>query len=340
MVLNSKSANIVTNLKKEQKQILRAEIKPDTTVLQSILSNAGERLTEGFKEISSGEFVERIFLVFNDVSNMSLRVVVRLKNGKQTSPQHIFSEANLDLLSFLLFTSVLQEAARHGQEKVLVMDDVFQSVDASIRVSVIDYIMREFSDWQLIFTLHDRLWKNQLREILRKNSHQFIERDILRWSFDNGPVIATTKETKELILAAIDRGEFISLCAQTGIFLESLCDKLSWILPISVTRRKEDKYTLGDLWPGIAKSLKKTSVKEKVENVEKWIPLRNLVSAHFNEWAQSLSLDEAVTFADSIIQLHDSVYCEKCFSWIVPVLEGKRGYMCRCESIRIFPITA
>jgi AAA15 family ATPase/GTPase len=328
----------ITQLKKEQKKILQANIRSDTTVLQSILSDAGNRLTKGFQKISQANFVDRIFLVFNDISDMSLTVTVRLKNGKQTSPQHIFSEANLDLLSLLLFVSVLQEAAKHGQEKVLVMDDVFQSVDAGIRVSVVDYILQELSDWQLFLTLHDRLWKNQLREVLRKNGHQFIEREIVRWSFDNGPVIVATKETKELILAAIDRGELVSICAQSGIFLESLCDKLSWVLPISVTRRKEDKYTLGDLWPGVAKALRKTNAKEKVENVEKWIHLRNLVGAHFNEWAQSLSLEEAVAFANSIIQIHDAVYCENCFSWIAPVLEGRSGYMCRCENIRILPV--
>lgn len=327
----------ITQLKREQKKFLQANIRSDTTVLQSILSDAGSRLTEGFNKISQGNFVDKIFLVFNDISDMSLTVVVRLKNGKQTSPQHIFSEANLDLLSLLLFVSVLQEAAKHGQEKVLVMDDIFQSVDAGIRVSVVDYILQELSDWQFFFTLHDRLWKNQLREILRKNGHQFIEREILRWSFESGPVIATTIETKEMILAAINRGELVSICSQSGIFLEYLCDKLSWILPISITRRKEDKYTLGDLWPGVAKSLKKTSAKEKIENAEKWIHLRNLVGAHFNEWAQSLSLEEAIAFANSIIQLHAAIYCESCFSWIAPVLEGRNGYMCRCEKIRILP---
>ena len=328
-------SSMITVLKREQRQVLRGSVKPDTSILQSILSDAGERLTQAFKKISPSNFIDKFSLVFNDISDMSLTIVVLLKNGKKTSPQHLFSEANLDLLALLLFISVLQEAARHGQEKVLVMDDVFQSVDSGIRVAVVDYILNELNDWQLVFTLHDRLWKNQLREILRKNGHQFVEKEIRRWSFEDGPVIATTKETIELINDAIERGELISVCAQSGIFLEYLCDKLSWVLPISVTRRKDDRYTLGDLWPGVAKALKKTNVRNIVEDVERWIHLRNLVGAHFNEWAQSLSLEEAVNFANSIIKLYESVYCGKCFNWIAPVLEGRNGYMCRCESTRI-----
>jgi hypothetical protein len=111
-------------------------------------------------------------------------------------------------------------------------------------------------------------------------------------------------------------------------------------LSISVTRRKDDRYTLGDLWPGVAKSLKKTGLREKIETVEKWIHLRNLVGAHFNEWAQSLSLGEAILFANSIIGLHSSLFCENCYSWIEPVLEGRQGFMCRCGKIRILPLNS
>ena len=325
----------ISRLKREIKTIEKQGLRTDTSTIQSILSDASAGLTKAFKELSPRNFVKEIELIFGKLSEVSLTMSVHLTNDKICSPQQIFSEANLDLLALLVFTSVLKEAGKRGQSKLLVLDDVFQSVDASIRVSVIDYLVKEFSDWQLVFTLHDRLWKNQLREILRKNGHQFIERDIVKWTFQDGPTISSSKELKDLLADSISRGESISICAHTGLLLESICDRLSWSLSTSMSRKKDDKYTLGDLWPGLAKALKKSSIKSQVEVVEKWIHLRNIAGAHFNEWALSLPLDDAINFANSVLSLYDSVFCNSCFSWIEPLGEGKYGYRCRCGTINI-----
>ena len=325
----------VSRLKREIKAIEKRGRKADTSIIKSILSDASTRLTNAFKELSARNFVKEIELIFGNLSEVSLTTTVHLTNGKVCSPQQIFSEANLDLLALLVFTSVLKEAGKRGQSKLLVLDDVFQSVDSSIRVAVIDYLVKEFSDWQLVFTLHDRLWKNQLREILRKNNHQFIERDIVRWTFLDGPTISSSKELKDLLEDSVFRGESISICAHAGLLLESICDRLSWVVSISVTRKKDDKYTLGDLWPGLAKVLRKSSLKSQVEVVEKWIHLRNIAGAHFNEWALSLPLDDSRNFASSVLDLYNSVFCNNCYSWIEPLADGKFGYRCRCSNINI-----
>jgi len=129
-------------------------------------------------------------------------------------------------------------------------------------------------------------------------------------------------------------GKLLIYVRKQGCYLKR-CDKLSWTLPISITRRKEDKYTLGDLWPGIYKILKKTNVKAVAEEVDKWLHLRNIAGAHYNEWARSVSLEEAKLFAESVIQLFWHVKCNSCFRWIESTGGQGKHWSCRCNKLNI-----
>ena len=139
--------------------------------LQDLLATFSDRLTSAFARTSpSATLVESIELVPGRLSPTSLSLDVSLVNGTRCSPQQVFSEANLDLLSFLIVLTVAEESARRGQAKVFILDDVFQSIDAGIRLTVMDYVFTEFKDWQLVFTVHDRLWREQLLDLCRRHS--------------------------------------------------------------------------------------------------------------------------------------------------------------------------
>lgn len=305
--------------------------------IQNVLKKAEITLTNSFKEISScRSFVDNIELSLGDLSEVSLGIRVHLKNGKTCSPNQIFSEANLDLLALLIFLSVLKESVNLGQAKLLILDDVLQSVDASIRMMVTDYIMKDFSDWQLILTVHDRLWRNQLIDVFRRNNHQFIEKEIVNWDFYEGPkIISSHKDISSTLEQAINMGDSSIICSYAGRLLEMICDNLSWRLPISVIRRKEDRYTLSDLWSGTYKILRKSNLSIMTENVDKFIHLRNLVGAHYNEWAQSVSLQESVFFAENVIQLFKNVNCQDCFRWVERVSDHDWIWKCRCGKLKV-----
>jgi hypothetical protein len=300
------------------------------SILGEVLAKVSDRLTKAFLEISASTFIDAIELIYGRANAVSLSMKVHLRNGKRCAPKEILSEANLDLLALLMFLAVTKESAERGQAKLIILDDVLQSVDATIRVSIVDYILREFSDWQLIVTAHDRLWQNQLRELCRRHSHPFIEREIVRWSFDSGPVILEAKDIDWSLEEALDHGNVMYICSQSGLLLEAVCNRLSWVLPISVVRRKDDKYTLGDLWPGVQKVLRKTNVQEVVLEVDKWLHLRNLAGAHYNEWAQSISTQEVRLFGEAILRLFASVRCSKCFHWIASTSKLDQQWVCRC----------
>lgn len=331
--ISSEIRSLSSDLNKLQKSVPRTL---NGEILDRVLTNIGHRITDSFLALSRVDFVKRIEIKSGDITTVSLTVNVHLKNGVICSPNHVLSEANLDLLALIIFVSVVRESTEIGQSKLLILDDVFQSIDSSIRLTVTDYILRELSDWQLIFTVHDRLWQNQLRDIFRRCGHSFIEREIVRWSFDEGPVILDANhDINSLLLESLKHAHPHIICSQAGLLLESICDKLSWVLPISIIRRREDKYTLGDLWPGCFKILKKTNIKNTVLEVDRWLHLRNLMGAHYNEWAISISSQEAQYFGVAVSKLFESVSCKKCGRWVEKNSQNKQYWTCKCGQISI-----
>jgi hypothetical protein len=303
--------------------------------LEGFLIKVSEKLTISFLEISPLEFIDKIEIVYQNESILALSLNLILKNKQKCSPNQLLSEANLDLLALLFYLAFIQESAERGQSKFIILDDVLQSVDSTIRVNFITYLLKNFSDWQFIITAHDRLWHRQLVELMNLYSHQYFNLSLASWSFENGPVIKNiTFENTESLYQAIEDNNLINICSNSGLLLEEICDGLSKSLNTSLQRKKEDKYTLGDLFPGIVKLLKKTTLNKNIETIQKWLHLRNLIGAHYNEWALSLSFDEAKSFGLSVLSLHELVKCKNCSSWIINNYEFK-FYACKCGKLII-----
>jgi predicted ATP-dependent endonuclease of OLD family len=227
------------------------------------LEEASNNLTESFKLISTVDFVHQINVKISELTEVSFEIEIILKNGKSISPNNIFSEANLDLLILLLYTSIIREAEKYGQAKILILDDVLQSVDSIIRVKFIEYLLANFKDWQIIITAHDRLWLNQIKTAFNRHSHIFKELEIFRWNFESGPQIFEGKG-QAMVSAFNDALESKNpqlIASQAGLFMEGICHNLSIQWSTSVKRKEGDRYTLGDLWGGIMKSLKNTDLK-------------------------------------------------------------------------------
>jgi hypothetical protein len=311
------------------------DFKKAMETLRNVLRDASQSLTNAFHEISSVDFVERLELTTEADKEFSLRVVVHLKNGNSCAANQIFSEANQDLVALLVFLAVIEEAFKNGQAPCLVLDDVLQSVDASVRVAVTEHMVKRLKNWQLVITAHDRLWQSQLRSIFQRHGHPLLEYEIVRWGFDSGPVLATRDGGDAARLtAAMESADVIAICSAAGLLQEAVADRLSWVLPTSVTRRQGDRYTLGDLWPGVGKALMKTNRKAVAEAADRWAHLRNLAGAHYNEWAQSLSLGEARQYGSSVLALLDAVRCSACNRYVERVGTSSR-WECRCGQLAI-----
>jgi len=74
--------------------------------------------------------------------------------------------------------------------------------------------------------------------------------------------------------------------------------------------------------------------KDVAERVETFIHLRNLIGAHYNSWAYTLSTSEAYAFCSTAIDLYRKVYCKSCHTWIENI-NNDRQFQCKCKSLII-----
>lgn len=318
-----------------------SSIKSNRRLKQNVefLTEASSYLTEAFNSISSVDYVDEIRLSFGKKTDASLEILIKLKNGLIATPGSIFSEANYDLLILLLYVSIIRVGANKGQAKVFILDDVLQSVDTQIRAKFVNYILSELKDWQIFITAHDRLWLNQLRYLFANNNHEFKEFQITNWDFENGPLMASQslKLYDDSLEIAIKTGNTTLMASTAGLMLEKICQNLSIELKIDVKRKRDDKYTIGDLWPGIRKQLKKSKKMETlVEEIQNSLYIRNLLACHYNEWALSLSDKEIWEFAYNVQKLYESTFCQNCLSWISMENSSQMIYaQCKCNNTRV-----
>jgi AAA domain len=301
-------------------------------ILRRVLRDVGIDISKAFMQIATEHPISKVEVVFGASSTLSLDIVITLRNGLTCFPQQIFSEAYQDLLAILFFVSVAREASKRGQARVMIMDDVLQSVDATIRHAFVNYLLDELSDWQLIFTTHDRLWRDQLRDLFDAHEHPCVERLIYDWSFDQGPRLEaeTADPLSRDLVDAIASSEPRTVGAIAGQLLEVICDQLTRRIHLLVARTNDDRYTLGDLWPVVRDWLKGTEADTAVRSIAGHRYLRNLV-IHADMASLGLSLRDARSFGEAVLSLYSLVRCAKCGSWI----RGQRSPKCSCEALKL-----
>lgn len=327
-----KIKDIKSKISKQKYILTSGANNPITTRIESILHKSSNYLSSSFKELSNADYVKDIRLSVGNKTQVSFNIDVELSNGKIVSPTDVFSEANYDLMILLLYLSIIRVGVDLGQSPVLILDDVLQSVDSTIRTNFIDYILKNLSTWQLIVTCHDRLWLEQLRYMFNLRGHAFKEYHIYNWSFNMGPLIKEVKGrvVDHTLKEAIATNNVRIIAAVAGPFLEMICNELSVSLKCSIKRVALDKYTLGDLWPAVRKALSKTSLSQTAEEVDRLLFIRNLLGCHYNQWADALNDEEVLRFANSIQSLYEESYCAKCLSWIQIDPYGKKTISCNC----------
>lgn len=287
-------------------------------------------LTSSFARITRAEHVEAIRVLVGKSGPVSLDVVIEFTNGSSALPQQTFSEGYRDLIALLFFLAVTKRAGELGQARVLILDDALQSVDSSVRLDVMDYVLETFSDWQLMVTGHDRSWLNQLRRLYQAHQRSFSEHVITRWTFDKGIELGGEGESiVNDVREGLAAGRVRVTASATGLLLEKICQELSWRLQITIHRKEGDRYTLGDLWQGIESRLRKTSIADPVKTVNMRLTIRNLLGAHYSEWAEEIPWSEVEKLARAAIVIYENTHCSACGNWV-----QKSGH-CPCGRLEL-----
>ncbi|MEY9935420.1 energy-coupling factor transporter ATP-binding protein EcfA2 [Catenulispora sp. GP43] len=300
--------------------------------IETVLDGVGREISLRFKEIATRTPVEEISVVFGKAGPLALDMVVELTTGQKAQPHHVLSEANLDLLALLFFASVAQQAALHGQAKILILDDVFQSIDAEIRRGFLEYLLIEFNDWQLIITTHDRRWHKQLEEMFREFGLGFISQHIRGWDSKRGPQLDQpgVDTLTRNVMAALGSGDPKHIASTAAILLESVCDSLTKNLQLSLPRK--DWYTLADLWPPVRQRFANGVAAPAVSALPLFGSIRNQ-TVHADPLGQDLTLPEAVDYADAVMRFYNALRCPSCHGL---VNKEKKGVpTCGCGKLAL-----
>ena len=293
--------------------------------LPALLNEISAEVSAEFSAIANVRHVAEV-RVQPSANGYELEVVCRLISGDEVQPTQILSEGSLDLLALLILLGVTRACAARGQNRFLVLDDVWQSIDTVHREAILQYVLSDgFSNWQLMITVHDRLWARLIEERARKQNFSLRSLELVDWRPTNGPRVRLGNfDTAAQLSRLIDsEAPPEALAAYTGRALEELSDKLSITIGTSVTRKSGDRYTLEDMWSGVYQKLSKTDwnpdLKNSADKVHQIYDLRNTYGSHYTTWAESLSEAEVRDFAKAVVALWAAARCGTC-----GVLVGRR----------------
>ncbi len=263
--------------------------------------------------------------------------------GKRSDARLYFSESHLDTLGVALFLALRKKQATSDPHfKILVLDDVFHSVDSRHRQRAARLIIDEFRDHQYIITTHDPIWFALLQEAVNDFGlrDKTLFRRISDWSLEGGPVWGEHEAEYEFLNSdKINTAQPADIAAKTGRLLEEmlkpLCDQLNIAVPFRCHRR----YDLGVLWPAFkGAALKHPGFAEAnrvlIEEIDLTDWVRNEIGAHSNLTPAPATQDEAKKFAQSVVKLYQASRDANCGHFIEVVKAPKDDWICRCGNLR------
>jgi hypothetical protein len=146
------------------------------------LNIVGQNVTAAFLKLCpQAALVKRFVFLVPDETAPIVSLRMDLPSGHNVAPRTVLSEASLDLLALLTLLYLIKTAAPFGQSEVIVLDDIFSSVDSTVRNRIAEHLFAEFHDWQLILSFHDRLWFEQFRRAASSHGFDYLAYEFGAW---------------------------------------------------------------------------------------------------------------------------------------------------------------
>ncbi len=325
---------------------------------QGILDDIRQEADRLFQEIHPGENIGLESLKMEEHRRGSVSQIGTFNGHNDVPPQAVFSDSHMDTLGFCVWLALAKREAPEGT--ILLIDDIFSSVDATHLGRVIDLLSTEASHFrQVIVATHYRLWWD------RCQNAQGIQRVHLgRWCAANGiaaqnmPCVLDELRVK-VADAMFDRQ---AVSSKAGILLESILDDLALHYGCSLPRNKLNEYTLGVLLNGCSKLFSRHRLTVQVNanwNVdgqpENWQAtesqaaydrvnamqfIRNQVGCHFNLAGMNIPDGDVRDFGTATIELVEALTCPNCGSLATRIAIDGTHLRCTCakRAARMTPV--
>lgn len=356
-IVASQHADAIRKKMAETLDIVRnSRIEFVQTILDSVSQEAGRlyQIIHPKEDTNSGR------LSLDPTKRASLLQYVDFAGHANVEPQGYFSDSHLDTLGFCYWLALAKRT--NPDKKILVLDDVFTSVDAAHLGRIIELLDSECEQFVQIFVFtHNRTWRDRYRfNQAAGNKAQMLE--LSRWTPSRGVSHGKTPvELGELISlldlfssgeSQVDRQELASRC---GILLEALLSHLSQYYQCKVPHKPDGDYTLGDLING-CQSLMKILVVEKEDSKDdgdvgnsqppqalktafsklcEIAFIRNQVGCHFNLAGAEIADSDVEQFGEATIFFARLIVCEHCGE--VPRSDKSTHRQCSCKRTRLLP---
>jgi hypothetical protein len=318
---------------------------------QRVLAEVRDETNRLYAMIHPGEPMGLDRLLLDENRRGSLLQIGSFEGHNDIVPQAYFSESHLDTLGFCLWLAIAKLSS--DGDSVVVLDDVFTSVDSSHFTRILDLLLDECENFnQMIVTTHSRQWRDRYAsQQIPQNKSSFVE--LQNWTRGGGIRSARTViyvETLCEFLAATPFDRQV-VASKAGILAESLLDWLTAVYECPLPRRRGGNYTLGDLFYGVKRLAKQLTIRRhgpEADQLEElplqpvlgrisekmWI--RNQVGAHFNLSGAEIADSDVRDFAGEVIILAETLVCRKCKS--LPQKPKGTHFSCSCSGTHMLPL--
>lgn len=313
--------------------------------VQSIYDELSQDIDQLYTALHPGESHGGIHLEVRDVGQGSANLKGNFYDRMDEDVRAYYSDAHLDTLGLSIFLALRRWYRREEPGfDLLILDDVLTSVDIHHVVRLSELLLREFSDYQILLTTHDRIWFEHLRDIQARCrvANNFVNKIIHKWTLEEGPDIREPEDERQDLEHVISEGSGEDIAVMAGRLLEHILQEMRYSLRISVQAKRGELYEIGDLWPAFHAAIKKNyttlyaRARRTLDSLDVRWPVRNWIGAHRNNWARNVPRNTAVEFAGAVRDLFDLVFCASCRRFVEPSPTPLGQLACRCGEI-IYP---
>ena len=287
-------------------------------ILADIVSEVG-RL---YEKVHPGEGLEKVRLELDPQKRASLEMYGNFNGKGETPPQAYFSQSHIDTLGLCIFLALA--AKEEPEDTILILDDVLSSVDEPHIERLVNMIYDEVEKFRhCIVTTHYRTWKEKIKwKMVKSDKCQLVE--LTRWTFHGGISLTNSlpeiDRLRKLLEETTPDPRAISSLA--GVVLESALNFLTYLYECRVPRRKNERYTLGDLFPAIEKKLRQSLkveilmgkvdgeleyrteyLYEHIEKLDSMTSVRNEMGSHYSEESFQLPENDAIDYGKHVLSL-------------------------------------
>jgi len=313
--------------------------------VQEIYEEIAADIESFYSQVHPSEAVGGISLEVRTAGRGSANLRGRFHDRRGEDPRAYYSEAHLDTLGICVFLALRK---RYLQAEpafdLLILDDVLTSIDAPHASRLADLLLTEFAGCQFMITTHNRVWYEHLRGLIAGKGldQNLVSLRIHDWTLEQGPDIRDFTEERLDLEEAVKSGSLPEIAGGAGRLLENLLGEMRFEMGLAVEARRDERYTLGDIWPAFKKRVRKrfkglsSLCGGLIADIDRLWFTRNWAGAHYNQWAKELSIKDARELANAVLALFDHLRCPQCLRFVTTSVTPVGQLACRKGCTVIF----